>query len=224
MPFMPEDIKKKNKKVGRKTNLSANRRGKKIDTITDVPKSTKTPKETKSQKTLVKRKSVQQVKDEGKMTAKAFGRSLFSWQASEYIYYEKSPLWYFVILVLALLCIGVAIYFRQWILIAVIVMFVIVLIQYSRRKPQVRNYALNEQGIKIDDKTYFFKQFKSFWIIEAAEETSLNFEPLKRLSPIITIPLSGVRVEDLRSILVKYLPERKRGEELIDRISKKLKF
>jgi hypothetical protein len=224
MPFMPEDIKKRNQKTGRKTNLSTNKGGKKVDTISDVPKAVKASKKVETRESLIKEKPAQQVKDKEKTPPEAFSHPLFSWQASEYTFYKKSPLWYFVILVLALLCIGAAIYFRQWILIAVIVMFVIVLIQYSRRKPEMRNYALNEQGIKIDDKTYSFKQFKSFWIIKTAEETSLNLEPLKRLSPIITISLSGVRTEDLRQILVKYLPEQKREEELIDRISKKLKF
>jgi hypothetical protein len=228
MPFMPEDVKNKKENNKGKKSVPLEKEikpsNKNIDTIAGTPEVDllKEKDSVTAQEVLASKKPKE---------PEIFGQPLFSWQALEYIHYEKSSLWYLTILVSAVLAIGITIYFAihsrnwgNWILIPVIIMLVVVLFQYSKRKPNVRNYSLSENGIKIDNKVYLFKQLKSFWFIESSEETSLNFQPLKRLSLIITIPLADVKIDDLRLILGQYLPEEKREEDLIDRVSKKLKF
>jgi len=109
-------------------------------------------------------------------------------------------------------------------LIAVIVMFVIVLMQYSRREPRIKHYTIFANGVKIDDKMYLFKQLKSFSFIESSDGTRLTLQPLKRLAFHINLQLGNLAIGDIKAILVKHLPEQKKGEELLDRMSKKLKF
>jgi hypothetical protein len=234
MPFMPEDIKNKNQKdkdiKTTKLELPPNEPGKKLDTITNNINSNNKAKSISAQNLLVKSKPVNNI-EETKTPVETFGQPLFFWQAPEYINYEKGTLWYIVVVILAIFAVAITVYFAvssgnwsNWILIPVIIMFVVVLFFYNRRKPQLRDCAFNERGVRIGEKIYFFNQFSSFWFLESPEGISLNLQPLKRFSPIVTLPLSNINPEDLKPILNKNLPEQKKEEAFIDRIARKLKF
>lgn len=227
MPFMPEEVKNKKENNKGKTSVPLEKEtkpsNKNIDTIAGIPEvDLLKEKDSASAQEILDNKK--QPKNQPESGPEMIGQPLFSWQAPEFIHYEKSVLWYLTVIIIALLVIIASIYFKQWILILVIVMFAIVLIQYARRKPKVKDYSIYDNAVKAAGKIYPFKQLKSFWFIESKDELSLNFEPLKKLSPVITMPLSDIKISDLKSILTKYLPEQKRTEGLIDRTSKRLKF
>ncbi len=226
MPFMHEDIKnlkENNKQTNNqqidnekiKTNLIKevnNKEDKKIDTITTA----KTPY-TETQPNIESEKKEEQITNESSIKPQEEFKKIeepfepiFSWQASEYSYHEKGFLWYFIIVVIAILSVAAAVYFKQWLLIAVIIMFVIVFIQYAKRKPKLREYAISEKGLKIDDEIYLFKQMRSFWFTSGHEGMILNLQPLKKISIFISAPLGDIKVEDIRAIIGKYLPEQKK--------------
>jgi len=219
MPFLHEDLnnEKEENKAAEETSLEpkeSSPKSKKIDGLSQTGPEEKATK------------SFEEPKEEQKLTAEVASKeALFTWQAPEYTHYEKGVLWYLAVVICGLLLAGVAFYFHQWLLIAVIVMFVIVFIQYGRRQPQTRNYSILENGIKIDDKFYTFKEFRSFWFIESPEETTLNFQPTKRFALIISLPLSPeIKAEELREVLIKYLPEKRVEEGFIDQLGRWLKF
>jgi hypothetical protein len=225
MPFMPEDLKNKESNKPMKESIEkpveaippiAKKEIKKVDTIANAGGADK-----ESQNDSI---SAQEVLARKSKSDDTLIKPLISWDAPEYTHYEKGTLWYLAVIAITIIAITIAMFFRQWILIAVIVMFVIVLMQYSRREPRIKHYTIFANGVKIDDKMYLFKQLKSFSFIESSDGTRLTLQPLKRLAFHINLQLGNLAIGDIKAILVKHLPEQKKSEELLDRMSKKLKF
>ncbi len=229
MQFMPEEIGKKNKKeIKKETKRSVpiKSSSKNLDTIAGIPEVDLLKQEDSGGKELGEQDSMsaEEIIASKPKKPELQGQPLFSWEAPEYPHYEKGTLWYIVVVILGLLALILSIIFRQWILILVIVLAIAFIIQFGRRKPQLKNFSIYENGIDKDGNIYLFEQAKSFWFIETGNEVSLNFEPLKKFSPIVIIPLSDIELQKLHPILTKYLPEQKREEGWIDRTSKRLKL
>ena len=148
-----------------------------------------------------------------------------SWTASEFIAHHKDAGWYFLLLIgLVSLC-GL-IYFIIGDIISVVAIAVVAFLYLiiSNAKPRQRSYSINSQGISIDDKFYPFNSFKSFAITQEGAIGCINFLPLKRLLPEISIyfaPDDGPRIID---VLSGSLPNDQRQERGVDRLMKRLHF
>ena len=122
-----------------------------------------------------------------------------TWEAEEYVQTEKNAGWYVGLVVVALVFILVAIFFKQWTFIAVVVVSVLALIVFSVRPPRKLKYKLDSRGLSEGDRKYLFKDFRAFGVLNEGTHFAIVLTPKKRFGGRITV----------------YFPEEK-GEEIVD--------
>lgn len=147
-----------------------------------------------------------------------------SWEASEYILHHKDTGW-FVILGSVSVALAVLLYFVVdiWAAIVVIMMSVTIIV-YAQRKPEVLNYSLTTEGLSIGNKNYTFSQFKSFNILHDGGVESIEFMPLKRFMPGISIYFDTAHKDQIIDILSLQLPHEDKEPDFVDRIARRLRF
>ncbi len=163
----------------------------------------------------------QKVKEEITPTDKP----VFFWQAVEFESHNKSRSWLLYLILIAIVIIGVFVWQRQWLGIAVVVAAVVALGSQAHASGKKKNYAVYDQGVTIDSKIFTFDQFKSFWIFLYQDRPVIRFEQLKRFSLPVEMPVSDENPEQIRLFLSKHLPEEEeKGEDVMDTINRWIKF
>jgi hypothetical protein len=148
----------------------------------------------------------------------------FSWDASEYVLHHKGSGWYATFFgALAVLVLGAA-FLHLWVeLVAFLVMGWAIYI-YARKEPRVLTYELTPKGITIDGKPYLFQYFRSFGVLKDIEWHSIDLEPTKRFSPRLTILFDTEDFDSIVSHLELHLPRTDREPEIIEKLSRFLRF
>lgn len=148
-----------------------------------------------------------------------------SWSASEFIAHEKDFLWF------ALLGIGTAllmatVFFltRDYVSTAVVLLVAVLFGVYGMHKPKVRQYGIDEHGIRIDAQQFPYDSFKSFTVIQEGGIRSIELMPLRRFMPFITIYMDPADEEDIIGTLSDYLPFEQREQALVDKLMRRLRF
>jgi len=150
---------------------------------------------------------------------------LLSWEAPEFIYHEKSTLWYILAGVALLALIGGSIFMKEWLAVAVFIILGIFIFRYAEVKPKNIEVGLTNIGVKIGEVFYPFNKLKSFWLVYEPPIKTLNLETTKRFSPLITIQLENSDPFLVKNILKEHLLEEpERTEDLIDKFSRFLRF
>lgn len=148
----------------------------------------------------------------------------FGWQASEYVHHQKGPLWYVGLIVLLAGLTAVAVITHEWLAIAVFVCMFLAVAVYGSRQPRTLNYAITQDGLEIEGKTYPFSNFSSFAVIQDVAWHSIDLEPTQRFMPRLTILLDDTHVEEIVSRLSAQLPRFDRKPDLIERAARYLRF
>ena len=102
------------------------------------------------------------------------------------------------------------------ILILIIAFFVF----FSPRQEKDNYYALTEQGARIKNEVFPWKNLESFWIFENPPEIYLKSK--KSYFPYIILPLEEQNFNTIKNILLNYLPKEEAEKNLFDIISRKL--
>lgn len=149
-----------------------------------------------------------------------------TWTASEYIAHHKSPLW-FVVLGIAAVVASLGVYFiTDGDIVSTIVVLLVAIIfgAYAARKPRVQQYAVSPAGVTIGSRTYGFDVIKSFSVIDEGPFASITFMPMQRFMPVISIYFDPQDEDRIVTFLAQYLPMEQRNHDAIDRLMRKLKF
>jgi hypothetical protein len=148
-----------------------------------------------------------------------------SWDASEYIHHEKSPLWY-VYFALAAIVVLTGTYFllHDIISIIVITLMAITVLVFANRQPRALHYQLSDEGIKIDNRGYGYGSFKSFSVMQNGVVESIYLEPVERFMPPISIYFGPDDADKIINIIGQYLPHRERESDFIDKLVHRLRL
>jgi hypothetical protein len=148
-----------------------------------------------------------------------------TWTASEFIAHDKSMGWY-TRLALATIIFGGLVYLfdRSIVSLVVIVVAAIVFGLYAGRKPRQLQYQIDLAGLTIGSKLYHFEDFKSFSVVSTGAFTSINFMPLKRFAPILSIFYSPEDEKDIMAVLKASLPYEDPRLDMIDTLMRKIRF
>lgn len=150
---------------------------------------------------------------------------MLSWQASEYVHHEKQGLWFVPLLLGALVLLALAIFVVQSITFSVlIVVMTIALGVYAVRPPRIISYQLSNYGVRIDDKSFHFHDFRYFGIIQDGPLYSATLVPNKRFAPAVNIYFPAEDGEKIVDILGAYLPMEKIELDFIDKLTRQLRF
>lgn len=151
--------------------------------------------------------------------------STVEWSASEYVAHEKSSSWYLGTVFFGAILTAL-IYFITTDIFVTAVVFIAgaSMAIYAGRKPDTKQYQLDDKGIKVADKIYPYSNFKSFSIVEEGAIDSIWLKPMKRFSPLVVVYFSPEDEAKIIDVLANFLPHEQRELDFIDQISKKMRF
>ncbi len=97
-----------------------------------------------------------------------------------------------------------------------------VVILYAIRDPKELTITIDESGIKINELSLDYKAVTAFWLDESGKEDKLLLLVKGSFVPQLSLPIVGVRSEDIRELLSKYSKEEEMRESrsiaLFDRL------
>lgn len=90
----------------------------------------------------------------------------------------------------------------------------------NEKKGELDTFGITENGVFANDSFYEFSNLKSFWIFLENEENrkELFLENKNLLQKEIRLPIIPQIAQDIRKILLEYLPEEKPEEKVFDYI------
>ncbi len=148
------------------------------------------------------------------------------WQASEFIYHEKTADWFWVVGILSIALIIVSILMKNFLFSIIIGISGFSVLMYGVKKPNKINFSISARGIQVGEKLYLFENLNFFWVdYNPPYKSHLILESKKLLMPHLLIPLAeDIAPEMIREALLPFIKEKKIEEPLSETISKFLKF
>jgi len=131
-----------------------------------------------------------------------------SWQAPEFIQFDRS-VWWYVILILTGLGLMTAFFFmdRNYLGMGVVGLAVIVMIILAGQKPHILNYTISSEEITIGDKSIPISEFKSYYVTFVNNVANLHFEKSKKISMSISVYLNELKAKEILDFVETILPE-----------------
>jgi hypothetical protein len=144
-------------------------------------------------------------------------RQPIEWQAHEYVHFEKTQDWYWVLGLFAVAGAVCAILFNNVLFALLILIAAFVMAIYAGRKPDLVQFSLTQRGVRIHDTLYPFSNLKSFAIVERSPNhiPKLILAPKAHLAMHIYIPLENVDVDHIHDFLLDFILEDEHEEPLI---------
>jgi len=147
------------------------------------------------------------------------------WSAPEFNYYSKGKNWMIIPGFVAAGLLLLAIWTANFLFALLIVLSYFSLMVYGFKKPRLVEITVAPRGVKVAEKFYQFDDLKSFWVFyEPPELKEISLHSKKLTSPYIRLPLGEQNPVEARSVLIKYIPEIKQDESLIDKAFRNMRF
>jgi hypothetical protein len=146
------------------------------------------------------------------------------WQAAEAIDYKRSSGWYVVLFLIAAAVIGICIWQKQWVTIVLVVVIVAAILVVQKQPTRVLKYSLTPDGVVINNKNHPFDEYRAFGVRHDGNFWSLVLIPVKRFGAETTIFIREEHGEQIVDFIGQYLPMEKVGDDVIGKITRKLKF
>lgn len=147
-----------------------------------------------------------------------------TWQGYEYLHFEKSSDWYWILGIIALTGAVVSILLSNLLLAVLIVLAAIVGGLYAGREPKLVECSIDRRGIRIDKTRYEFDSLESFWVETEDAHPVIVLKSKKTLMPLVLAPLGELHPDQARSILLDYLPEVRHREPFLHKVFEYLGF
>lgn len=150
---------------------------------------------------------------------------LVQWKASEFIDHQKSPAWFFPLIIgMLLLSGGIYLLTRDILATAVILLGGAAFGVYARQKPRTLTYTLLPESIKVGQRSYSYDDFRTFSIIQDGALFSIFLQPVKRFMPPLTIYFDPEDGDEIFEALSMHLPHQEREQDPVERLMRKIRF
>ena len=141
----------------------------------------------------------------------------FEWEAPEFEKKEKTNTWFIVPAIITVMLGLIALFMENFLFLVLILLAFFVFYIYAKKDPKIIKFKIDEKGLQIDGKEYLFESLRSFWVFyNPPIEKELSFRSKKTTFPYIRIPLAEQNPSEIRKYLLKFLPEKKHKESLVD--------
>jgi hypothetical protein len=152
-----------------------------------------------------------------KKKAKKVNIQEFEWRAKEFPKKEKNKSW-FIFPALITIALGIfALATESFIFLIAIILGFFVFYVYANKEPRTIKFRIDERGVEIDDRLYEFDSLSSFWMFyNPPEQKEISFKSKRTFLPYIRIPLDKENPNEIRKFLLKFLPEKRHSESIID--------
>ncbi len=148
-----------------------------------------------------------------------------SWESSEYVHHAKGFGWFASFTGVMLLLLGVAYFLTHaWTFIILVVVMAVTIGVFATRPPRMLHYVLTTTGVRIENSTYLFADFRAFGIIHDDTLYSIVLIPTKRFAPAVNLYFAEPDGEKIVDILGTRLPMEELHLDFVDGLMRKLRF
>jgi len=106
-----------------------------------------------------------------------------------------------------------------------LVILCVAFVFYKFQKPKSYHYVISNYGLYINDKFFEYNTIHSFWVIETKKNKFLHFIFNKKYLPQLTLDISSLDINLIKSSLQKHIPEKEDvNDSIIDKLIRLLKF
>jgi len=149
------------------------------------------------------------------------GEILYKWEGPEFEVYERSKRWYMIAVIFILAIVAYALYINATIMAITFILIGVVGYIYSQKDPRIVTFAITSKGVLADKELYLYDNIFSFWIFyDPAHTKAVSLHTKAAMLPFVHIPLGNENPVKIREILIKYIPEIKQEQSLINTIEK----
>ena len=148
-----------------------------------------------------------------------------SWTASEFIAHHKSAQWYVILTGFTL--VGAALAYlitKDWVAVGVIALSAVLFGVSASHPPRQLQYSIDGRGVHVGQKSYHYGDFRSFSVIDEGQFSSINFMPLKRFSPPLSIYYDPEHEDQIVELLAQYLPMGDHGRTAVEGLMHRIRF
>ena len=147
-----------------------------------------------------------------------------TWQAPEYEERERSNDWFWAVGVIFVTSTIAAVIYGNYFFAGLLALSGALLAFFAIKKPDMVDYELNSNGLRIRNRTYPYEQIKSFWV-RADIKPMLFIKSGRVFIPVISIPIEDSMAEDMRDVfLAKNVIEVEMQEHASEKIMETLGF
>jgi len=147
------------------------------------------------------------------------------WRAAAYDFREKTADWFWAVAIIALSIAIASIVTKNYLFAVLIILSITILIFYSIRRPEDIGYEVSNEGLKIKDAFYGYKELNNFWIDRRHKTKKILVHTNKFSAPLLDIPLPDeVDEEKVLHLLSGSLKEEEIKEPLSHKIMDYLGF
>jgi hypothetical protein len=149
----------------------------------------------------------------------------FEWETAEFEKTEKEKSWFIMPAIIAIiLCVFALITDNPLFVVLVIAGFVSFYI-YARKSPRIVKFRIDEKGVEVDGRLHEYTDLRSFWLFyNPPLEKTLSVRGKKTFFPYLRIPLDKENPAEIRKFLLRFIPEKRHKESLIDILMKRIGF
>jgi len=148
----------------------------------------------------------------------------FEWRTLEFEKTEKNKSWFIFPAIIVIILGIIALITDNLLFLVLILLGFFTFYVYAKKEPRTIKFKIDERGIEVDDKLHTFDSIRSFWIFYEDREKEISFRSRKTFFPYIKIPLADQNPSEIRKYLLRFLPEKRHKESLIDIWMKKIGF
>ena len=92
------------------------------------------------------------------------------------------------------------------------------------RKPRELEYNVDDGGLTIGGKHYPYNLFRAFTIAEEDHFHSIDFMPLKRFMPVISIYYDPADEDQIAEVLSAHLPLETHKHDPVEKLMRRIRF
>ena len=145
------------------------------------------------------------------------------WEAPSFYYNPQKK--YLTLIIIGLLCgAGAMLFYRMDTLTAIfLILSSLVLILYANKRPTVSKIIVSQAGVTIDERVYYYKELKSFWLdYDPHGPKELSLEARKWYMPYVKVSIENQNPVNIRSLMINFVTEKEHEKSLVDLISRKM--
>jgi len=171
------------------------------------------------------RKSVEPAPPKTSEPAESSHAFEISWRAPEYVYYHKTPDWFWAVGIIGVILVAIA-YFTDNLLFGfLIIVGAAAFGLYGARKPNVIRAAISNEGLHIGNRLFPYETLQSFWIFyRPGGIKELSIASQKLFMTYIKVPLGDQDPNEVREFLLQFLQEKPQKESLVDTIARLIRY
>lgn len=152
-----------------------------------------------------------------------------SWQTPEFDYHEKDVSWYYLVVILGAIFIGLAVWQKDFLFAIFLVIATAVVLFWGSEKPGVVTVTVSDEGVSINNRRIdMMSHFSGFALKDGGQDNpewgKLLLRHKQRLHTATHIPVPQGRMGEVKKLLSAHLSEYEYEDSFMDELLRFLKF